>query len=86
MRTGWNGFIGRTPTRIWLGGMYWDSKRVVKGSVGPIGFEVLQGPVEPFNLTLGTQIELSKRVNIVTEYAFNFEDLRMLAVGAAYRF
>lgn len=85
-RTGWNGKIKGVPTRIWLGGMYWDADRVVKGSVGNLSFEVLQGPTEPTNLTLGTNVELSKRWSLFAEYAFNFEDLRMLAIGTGYRF
>jgi len=86
MRTGWDGMVKQTPVRIWLGGMYWDSERVVKGSAGPIRFEVLQGPVDPFNFTLGTNIDLSKKVQLFTEYAFNFADLQMLTIGASYRF
>ena len=86
MRTGWNGKVNQTPVRIWLGGMYWDSERVVKGSAGPINFEVLQGPVDPFNLTLGTNVDLARNIQLFAEYAFNFADLQMLTVGAAYRF
>ena len=37
-------------------------------------------------LTLGTNVELSKEWSLFAEYAFNFEDLRMLAIGAGYRF
>jgi hypothetical protein len=91
-RTGWNGKVGQKPLRIWTGGMYWDSERVVKGSVdsgsalGPIRFEVLQGPADPFNLLLGTSFDLDRHVQLVAEYAFNFADLQMLTLGATYRF
>jgi len=86
VRTGWSGKIGQTSLQIWLGGMYWDSERVVEGAVGPIKFEVLQGPVDPFNLTLGTNVELSKKFYLLAEYAFNFDDLQMMTIGAMYRF
>jgi hypothetical protein len=86
MRTGWNGKIGKTPLQIWLGGMYWDSERVVKGTVGSIKFEVLQGPADPFNLTLGANVELTKKFHLLAEYAFNFDDLQMMTFGAMYRF
>jgi hypothetical protein len=85
-RTGWNGEVNGVPTRIWIGGMYWDADRTVKGTIGDLSFEVLQGPTEPTNLTLGTNIEISKEWSLFAEYAFNFEDLRMLAFGTGYRF
>jgi len=85
-RTGWNGKFGKVPTRIWLGGMYWDAGRTVKGTIGDLSFEVLQGPSNPFNLTLGTNIEISSEWSLFAEYAFNFEDLRMLAFGTGSRF
>jgi hypothetical protein len=66
--------------------MYWDADRTVKGTIGDLSFEVLQGPTEPTNLTLGTNVELSKEWSLFVEYAFNFEDLRMLALGTGYRF
>jgi len=86
VRTGWDGTIAQKPVRIWLGGMYWDSERIVKGTAGPIHFEVLQGPVDPFNLTLGTSVDLSKTIQLIAEYAFNFADLQMLTLGVGYRF
>lgn len=86
VRTGWNGEINNVPTRIWLGGMYWDADRVVSGTIGDLSFEVLQGPEEPTNLTIGTNVEISKEWSLFAEYAFNFEDLRMLAFGTGYRF
>jgi hypothetical protein len=85
-RTGWNGKISGVPMRVWIGGMYWDADRTVKGTIGDLSFEVLQGPTEPTNLTLGTNVELSKEWSLFVEYAFNFEDLRMLALGTGYRF
>ncbi len=86
MRTGWNGLVKQMPVRIWVGGMYWDSERVIKGTAGPIRFEVLQGPTDPFNLTLGTQVDLRRNLNFLAEYAFNFADLGMLTLGVGYRF
>ena len=66
--------------------MYWDSERVLKGAVGSVKFEVLQGPVDPFNLTLATNVELTKKFHLLAEYAFNFDDLQMMTFGAMYRF
>lgn len=86
VRTGWNGTVNDLPLRIWVGGMYWDAERTIKGSVGPLNYEVLQGPADPFNFTLGSSLDLDESVQLVAEYAFNFEDLKMLTFGAAYRF
>jgi hypothetical protein len=66
--------------------IYSELDRTVKGTIGDLSFEVLQGPSEPTNLTLGTNIEISKEWSLFAEYAFNFEDLRMLAFGTGYRF
>ena len=90
-RSGWRGRIGRFMTNIWLGGMYWDSEREIKGSI-PIDSEnilhyrVLQGPVEPFNYLTGVSIEFSKAFQMMLEYGYNFDDLQMVTTSLSYRF
>jgi hypothetical protein len=90
-RTGWRGDVGNAVANIWLGLMYWDSERELDGSIDlgdgeTMDYEVLQGPKEPWNLLIGSNWELSREMQLVVEYGFNFEDLNMMVFSFIYRF
>lgn len=90
MRAGWNGSFGETPTRLWIGASYWDTERTVSGTVqtsnGPLNFEVLQGPVHPWNANVGGQVELSKHWYAVADIGFNLRDMLAVTAAVGYRF
>lgn len=91
-RTGWRGQLGNTTVGAWLGYMYWDSEQEIEGRIpvpgtnSTLNFKVNQGPENPENLLVGTNIEISRRLQIFLECGFNFDDLRMLTAGVGYRF
>ena len=76
---------------IWLGGMLWDAEREITGSIplpsgDKLNFRVLQEPVNPWNLSLGMNVEISRSFQLVVDYGFNFDDMDMLTFSFAYRF
>jgi len=91
VRSGWNGEIGEIPTRVWTGFSYFDTETKVEGSanlpnVGPVRFEVKQGPENPWNGVLGVSISVPFHVDLMAEYGFNFDDVQMFTGGATFRF
>jgi hypothetical protein len=90
-RTGWNGKISDVSVRLWLGVMYWDTKNTAKATVdvpgeGLLTFEADQGPKHPWNASVGSSVVLSKHWECFGEYGFNFDDVRLLALGLTFRF
>ena len=90
-RAGWNGAFGDVPTRLWLGGAYWDTENTARSSVdviglGSVGFEADQGPRHPWNLAVGGSVVLSKHWDAFLEYGFNFDDVNIIATGVTFRF
>lgn len=92
-RAGWKGKIDGHNTRIWLGASYWDTEREMSGSiptgggvVQKINFKVVQKPVNPGNMSLGFNYEFTKKINIVADYGFNFDDAQIFLVSLNYRF
>ncbi|MCK4565517.1 MAG: hypothetical protein KAU94_12680, partial [Verrucomicrobia bacterium] len=92
-RLGWKGKIKNHNTRIWLGATYWDTEREMSGSiltgggaVQKINFKVVQKPVNPGNISIGTNYEFTKKINIVADYGFNFKDTHTVLISLNYRF
>ena len=92
-RAGWKGKVEGHNTRIWLGATYWDTEREMTGSIDTggvlvekINFQVVQKPVNPGNMSIGFNYEITKKVNIVADYGFNFDDAQLLLVSLGYRF
>jgi hypothetical protein len=90
-RTGWNGKIADVPTRLWLGVMYWDTANTAKATVevpgrGSVSFEADQGPLHPWNASVGTSVAFSKHFECFAEYGFNLDDVQMVAAGLTFRF
>lgn len=91
IRTGWNGKFGKLPTRLWVGGMYWDTDNTARSTVnvpgtGTVSFEADQGPAHPWNASVGAQVGLSKQWEGMLEYGFNFDDVHIFAAGLTFRF
>jgi hypothetical protein len=91
IRTGWNGKIGDVPTRIWIGGAYWDTANTASSTVdvpgvGRVSFQADQGPRNPWNMTLGASVVLGRHWDIFAEYGFNFDDVHIVATGLTFRF
>jgi hypothetical protein len=90
-RIGWNGKIANVPTRLWLGGMYWNTANTARATVdtpgeGPIRFEADQGPVHPWNASVGASVVLSRHWECFAEYGFNLDDVRLFTTGLTFRF
>ena len=91
MRTGWNGKIGTVPTRLWVGGMYWDTANTARATVdvpgeGLVRFEADQGPVHPWNASVGASVAFSRQWEGFAEYGFNLDDVHLFATGVTFRF
>lgn len=91
-RAGWNGIIREIPTRFWLGASYWNTESVVSGSI-PIGFlnntlefEVDQEPANPLVYTLGTYLELTRKIHLTLDFGTNFDDAKTILAELNYRF
>ena len=91
VRTGWRGQVGNAMMNVWVGGMYWDAEREIAGRIplqggDTLNFSVLQEPLDPENYTVGMNVEISRSLQLVLEYGFNFDDVNMLTCSFAYRF
>ncbi len=90
-RAGWFGKLNTVPVRFWLGGAYWDTVNTARSTVevpgvGTVSFEADQGPLHPWNATIGGSAAFGKRWEAVAEYGFNFDDVQFFAGGVTWRF
>jgi len=89
IRSGWNGTIDGVPVRIWGGVTYWDTATTIAGSAptpgGELRFEVEQGPVTPYSLQVGCNVDLDRGHGVMFEYHL-LDDVRMLVFSLALRF
>jgi len=90
-RTGWNGKIAKVPTRLWVGAMYWDTENIAKATVnvpgqGAVSFEADQGPLHPWNASVGASVVFSKHLECLVEYGFNLKDVQIFTAGLTVRF
>jgi hypothetical protein len=91
VRTGWNGKFGDVPTRLWVGGAYWDtantaSSTVDVAGVGRVSFEADQGPRNAWNAVIGGSVVFGRHWDCFAEYGFNLDDVHIVAAGVTYRF
>lgn len=91
LRSGWQGEVRSAAVRLWTGFNYFDTRVTIKGranvpSVGPVRFEVTQGPEHPWNALVGASVGLADRFDLMLEYGFNFDDVLILTAGATVRF
>jgi hypothetical protein len=90
-RTGWNGKIGKVPSRFWVGAMYWDTENTAKATVevpgqGTVSFEADQGPSHPWNASVGGSVAFSRHWECNFEYGFNLDDVQVIAAALTFRF
>jgi hypothetical protein len=91
IRAGWAGKIWMVPTRVWAGMMYWDTANTASATVnvpgqGLVHFEADQGPVHPWNASIGASIAFSRHWECFAEYGFNLDDVQLFATGLTFRF
>ena len=89
IRSGWNGKIDKLPVRLWGGVTYWDTATTIAGSVptsaGELRFEVDQGPVTPYSVLVGANVDFDRGHGAMCELHL-LEDVRMLVLAVALRF
>lgn len=91
-RAGWNGEVYERPTRFWLGASYWKTESVVSGSIptgilnNTIEFEVDQEPANPLVYTVGSYIELTRKIHLTLDFGTNFDDAITMLAELNYRF
>lgn len=90
-RAGWHGRIHGLASRFWAGIMYWDTRNIARATldvpdVGRVSFEADQGPLNPWNPSIGASAAFSKQWEAFAEYGFNFDDVQVFAAGVTFRF
>jgi hypothetical protein len=91
VRAGWNGKFGETPVQLWLGAGNWDTAATAKGHVDidentTLRFEADQRPKTFWMYDVGSQIELSKRWQLVLDVGFDFDGGYVAVVAPTYRY
>jgi hypothetical protein len=91
VRTGYRGRIGTLPLQMWLGAGDWDTAAIATGhvdieNVGRLNFEVEQRPHTRWMYDLGSNLEISNKLQLVLDIGTDFEGGYFLVVGPTYRF
>lgn len=91
VRAGWNGRTGSLPLQIWLGVGDWDTHATAKGhatlSNGQIlSFEADQGPHTPWIYDVGTNLQISKRLQLVIDVGGDLQGGWVFVIGPTWRF
>jgi hypothetical protein len=90
-RAAWNGKVGLIPLRLWVGGVYRDTKNTAKSTVdvpdvGVIRFETDKGPKNPWNAVVGISPAFRRHFEFFAENGFGPGDLMFFAGGLTARF
>jgi hypothetical protein len=92
VRLGWNGMAGDSPIRLYSGAEYWDTKRVIAGSIPldegliqTVEYAVDQEPVDPVTIIVGTSVTVSESFWLVLEFQ-GWRDTQVLIGQATFRF
>jgi hypothetical protein len=91
LRAGWNGKLNDTPVQLWLGAGNWDTAATAKGHVKiddetTLRFEADQRPKSYWMYDVGSQIEFSKRWQLVLDLGFDFDGGYVAVIGPTYRY
>ena len=91
VRAGWNGRSGSLPLQIWVGVGDWDTHATAKGHAtlanGQIlSFEADQGPHTPWIYDVGTNLQFSKRLQLVIDVGGDFQGGWVFVIGPTWRF
>ena len=90
VRAGWNGHLGRYPAQIWAGVGNWDTAATASGQATLddgrlLDFEADQEPETPWMYDVGTQVEFSKRWQLVVDVGHDFDGGWLFVLGPTYR-
>lgn len=91
VRAGYRGKIGTLPLQMWLGVGSWDTAATAVGHTDlPDGsrfvFEADQRPHTEWMYDVGSNLEFSKRFQLVADVGFDFEGGYLLVLGPTWRF
>ncbi len=91
VRAGYRGTVGELPLQTWLGVGSWDTAATAVGHTDlPDGsrfvFEADQRPHTKWMYDVGTNLEFSKRFQLVADVGFDFEGGYLLVLGPTWRF
>jgi len=91
VRAGYRGRIGTLPLQMWLGAGDWDTAATAKGHVdvagaGQLNFEVEQRPHTRWMYDLGSNLEISKKFQLVLDVGTDFDGGYFIVAGPTYRF
>lgn len=91
VRAGYRGKIGAVPLQMWLGVGSWDTAATAVGHTDlPDGsrfvFEADQRPHTKWMYDVGSNIEFSKRFQLVADVGFDLEGGYLLVLGPTWRF
>jgi hypothetical protein len=91
VRTGYRGVIGTLPLQMWLGVGSWDTAATAIGHTdlpggGRFVFEADQRPHTKWMYDVGTNLEFSKKFQLVADIGFDFEGGYLLVLGPTWRF
>jgi hypothetical protein len=91
VRAGYRGRIGDLPLQIWLGVGSWDTAATAIGHTDlPDGsrfiFEADQRPHTKWMYDVGSNLEFSKRFQLVADVGFDLEGGYLLVLGPTWRF
>jgi hypothetical protein len=91
IRTGWAGKLGDIPMQIWGGVGNWDTSATAKGhvdieGVGRLVFEADQKPQTPWIYDIGSNMQLTDRMQLFLDLGFDFEGAYVVVIGPTYRF
>ena len=91
VRAGYRGKINTLPLQMWLGAGSWDTQATARGHVGledgrRLNFEVDQEPHTRWMYDLGSNLEISKSLQLVLDVGSDFDGGYFVVVGPTYRF
>ena len=91
VRAGYRGRIGAMPLQMWLGVGNWDTAAIASGHVelegeGQLNFEVEQRPHTQWMYDVGSNLEISKKLQLVLDVGADFDGGYFIVAGPTYRF
>jgi hypothetical protein len=91
VRAGYRGAVGGLPLQTWFGVGSWDTAATAIGHTDLPGgarfvFEADQRPHTKWMYDVGTNLEFSKKFQLVADVGFDFEGGYLLVIGPTWRF
>jgi hypothetical protein len=91
VRAGYRGRINTLPLQMWLGAGSWDTAATAKGHTDlgngqTLTFEADQKPHTPWMYDLGSNLEISKKLQLVLDVGADFQGGFFIVAGPTYRF